>query len=404
MACGRCPLLSRAVRCTARRAGLGGLGPRPPEAWKHQAYAYLREEAALAQRQARAMMRHVWSNYEQRAFGKDELKPVSGRGTDSWGGLGQTLVDSLDTLWLMGFHEEFDRAADWAESHLDFNKNLNVNYFETSIRHLGGLVSAFVLSSRPGLLGKANDLAMRLAPIFPSPQGAKQELSMSDLNPGTGRLQDWFDGAKRFLHQVFTDTSDFSGELDFDLGDLVEDPSGHFTNDEKRAKKDHTALPLSDVNLQTGKTNDLAGYLSLAETYVPLEWKALALLTSNCSYAVHQDQVLHVLNESAGLETRGYAAILLKKNGYVHGMQDNRISLGSRGDSFYEYLLKDAIFLGAHANPLTLSVWGAFRAKLRNLLVEVDMPRSPDAAFGRLSVSSSPCSLSGRLASKTEKA
>ena len=266
IACGRCPMLSRAVRCT--RAG-GGLGPRPPEVWKHQAYAYLREEAALAQRQARSMMRHVWSNYEQRAFGKDELKPVSGRGTDSWGGLGQTLVDSLDTLWLMGFHEEFDRAADWAESHLDFNKNLNVNYFETSIRHLGGLVSAFVLSSRPGLLGKANDLAMRLAPIFPSPQSTKQQLSMSDLNPGSGRLQDWLDGAKRFLHQVLTnltDTSDFSGEYDLDLGDLVEDPSGHFTNDEKRAKKDHTALPLSDVNLQTGKTNDLAGYLSLAET------------------------------------------------------------------------------------------------------------------------------------------
>ena len=166
LASGRCPLLSRAVRCkhSAR------VGPRPLQAWKHLAFAYLREEAALARRQSLAMMRHVWSNYEQHAFGKDELKPVSGRGTDSWGGLGQTLVDSLDTLWLMGFHEEFERAADWVEASLDFDKNLNVNYFETSIRHLGGLVSAFILSSRPGLLGKAKDLAGRLAPIFPSAQ------------------------------------------------------------------------------------------------------------------------------------------------------------------------------------------------------------------------------------------
>ena len=37
-----------------------------------------------------------------------------------------------------------------------------VNYFETSIRHLGGLLSAYVFSQRPGLLLKAIDLAQRL--------------------------------------------------------------------------------------------------------------------------------------------------------------------------------------------------------------------------------------------------
>lgn len=39
--------------------------------------------------------------------GKDELKPLSKRGQDNWGGMGVTLVDSLDTLWLMGMTEEF---------------------------------------------------------------------------------------------------------------------------------------------------------------------------------------------------------------------------------------------------------------------------------------------------------
>lgn len=63
-----------------------------------------------------------------------------------------------------------------------------------------------------------------------------------------------------------------------------------------------------------------------------------------------QDQVLDVLNHTAELATRGLAAILLQKNGDVHdsrsvwpgllvhfaeGMSENRISLGSRGDSFY---------------------------------------------------------------------
>ena len=94
-----------------------------------------------------------------------------------------------------------------------------------------------------------------------------------DASTGTGKLQDWFHGAKRFLHQVFADIADIAEEFssgeysDLDMEDLgQEDPSGHFTNDERKPKKDYTVLPLSDVNLQTGKTNDLAGYLSLAET------------------------------------------------------------------------------------------------------------------------------------------
>ena len=35
-------------------------------------------------------MKHVWNNYKEHAFGKDELHPVSGKGTDNWGGMGTT--------------------------------------------------------------------------------------------------------------------------------------------------------------------------------------------------------------------------------------------------------------------------------------------------------------------------
>lgn len=33
-------------------------------------------------------MRHVWKNYGERAFGKDEIKPISGDTTNRWGGMG----------------------------------------------------------------------------------------------------------------------------------------------------------------------------------------------------------------------------------------------------------------------------------------------------------------------------
>lgn len=58
-------------------------------------------------------MKHAWRGYREHAWGRDELKPISGRGQDNWGGMGVTLVDSLDTLWIMGLKKEFEEAKQW---------------------------------------------------------------------------------------------------------------------------------------------------------------------------------------------------------------------------------------------------------------------------------------------------
>lgn len=79
-------------------------------------------------------MLHAWTSYEKYAWGKDELKPPSMTGVDSFGGLGATLVDSLDTLFIMGLDTQFKRAREWIEKSLYFNKNLEVSVFETTIR------------------------------------------------------------------------------------------------------------------------------------------------------------------------------------------------------------------------------------------------------------------------------
>lgn len=68
----------------------------------------------------------------------------------------------------------------WLEKHLDVGAPGSVNLFETTIRILGGLLSAQALSadSHPGLsraLGeKAAELGARLLPAFDSPSGAAQ--------------------------------------------------------------------------------------------------------------------------------------------------------------------------------------------------------------------------------------
>lgn len=56
-------------------------------------------------------MQHAWKSYRNSAWGFDELRPQSGRGQNNWAGLAVTMVDSLDTLWIMGLKQVCGRAG-----------------------------------------------------------------------------------------------------------------------------------------------------------------------------------------------------------------------------------------------------------------------------------------------------
>lgn len=45
--------------------------------------------------------KHAWNGYKENAWGHDNLKPVSGMAYD-WFSLGLTIVDALDTAFIMG--------------------------------------------------------------------------------------------------------------------------------------------------------------------------------------------------------------------------------------------------------------------------------------------------------------
>ena len=47
--------------------------------------------------------KHAYGGYEKVAFGQDELMPVSNRAKPEnfLGGLGMTIIDAMDTMWLM---------------------------------------------------------------------------------------------------------------------------------------------------------------------------------------------------------------------------------------------------------------------------------------------------------------
>ncbi|TQN71821.1 Endoplasmic reticulum mannosyl-oligosaccharide 1,2-alpha-mannosidase [Colletotrichum shisoi] len=124
----------------------------------------------------KAEMERSWGGYRKFAWMHDELSPVSGRFRDPFCGWAATLVDGLDTLWIMGMKEDFDAAAK-AVKDIDFTfspTRRDIPVFETIIRYLGGLLAAYDVSGgKKGeykvLLDKALELADILMGVFDTP-------------------------------------------------------------------------------------------------------------------------------------------------------------------------------------------------------------------------------------------
>ncbi|KAF5384592.1 hypothetical protein D9757_007472 [Collybiopsis confluens] len=220
--------------------------------------------------------KHAWGAYERDAFGFDEYHPISKRGENlsRQGGIGYTVTDAIDTMYLMGLGPEFQRARTWIEKELVFERSGVFSTFETTIRVLGGLLSTYHLTSDDLFLRRAKDLASRLLSAFDTPSG----------------------------------------------------------------------LPLPSVNLQSKEgvpERGITDRISTAEAAtLQLEFRYLAEVTGNETYWFKAEKVMEVVARE------------LERVGYEHGLvpifmsassgtfKTSEIRLGSRGDSYYEYLLK----------------------------------------------------------------
>lgn len=144
--------------------------------------------AALGE-DVRAEMRWAWGEYRRLAWGKDDFMPISG-GAKSFPlknhHLGLSLIEAMDTLWVMGLDAEFADALDWVRASLDFDVDGELSVFETSIRLVGGLLSAHHACGDAVLLARAKDLADRLLPAFDTPTGMPYRY----VNLRTGKTRD----------------------------------------------------------------------------------------------------------------------------------------------------------------------------------------------------------------------
>lgn len=98
------------------------------------------------------------------------------------GNFSLTLIDVLDTFIILDDRAGFDKAVRSVIEWVSFDVNTKPQVFETTIRVLGGLLSAHIFAADPGhsfylpwysgqLLEMAHDLGRRLLPAFSTPTG-----------------------------------------------------------------------------------------------------------------------------------------------------------------------------------------------------------------------------------------
>ncbi|KAK4172765.1 glycoside hydrolase [Triangularia setosa] len=149
-----------------------------------------RNKRDVRRRAVRDLTIKSWSAYRKYAWKKDALLPLSATGKDQFSGWAATLVDSLDTLWIMGLREEFEEAVA-AVAEIDFANSSTplINIFETNIRYLGGLLAAYDLSKRDVLLQKATELGDLIHAGFDTPTRMPVDnINLLAVKSGEGQL------------------------------------------------------------------------------------------------------------------------------------------------------------------------------------------------------------------------
>eukprot|EP01101_Sappina_pedata_P007691 TRINITY_DN4112_c0_g1_i1.p1 TRINITY_DN4112_c0_g1~~TRINITY_DN4112_c0_g1_i1.p1 ORF type:complete len:657 (+),score=259.98 TRINITY_DN4112_c0_g1_i1:2-1972(+) len=168
-----------------------------PKKIEHNAYvngddALVKENAERSQAIVKAI-EHAWLGYEKFAFGKDEVKPVSQTATN-WLNMGAMILDSIDLFYITGLERQYKQCKDWITNELQFNQEMMISTFETTIRSLGGLLAIHGLTGDQIFLDKAEELGIGLLKAF---DDGPNPFPFATVNLKTGQRanQGWAGGA-----------------------------------------------------------------------------------------------------------------------------------------------------------------------------------------------------------------
>jgi Glycosyl hydrolase family 47 len=204
--------------------------------------------APVAAAQVRAEFLHAWQGYQRFAWGHDEVKPVSGTSSEFFvpgHPIGLSIIEALDTLYVMQLDTELAAGVAWLEQNLNFDIDGDFHVFEAIIRVLGGLITGFQATGNQKLLALAVDFTDRLLPAFTkSPTGMPYQF----VNLHTGAVS----GNTPPLAEIGTNILEFGT-----LSRLTGDPK-YFQAAKKAyraaiAKRSAINLMGTSLNIETGQ-------------------------------------------------------------------------------------------------------------------------------------------------------
>ncbi|KAB5593643.1 Mannosyl-oligosaccharide alpha-1,2-mannosidase [Ceratobasidium theobromae] len=125
-------------------------------------------EAPTRAKEAIDIFTAAYRDYKAYAWGNDSLAPLSRTFTNDRNGWGATIVDSMSTMKIMGLTDLFEEAVRFS-SKIDFSQSKTsdkVSLFESTIRYLAGLISAYELGGKRKedwvLISRARELGDKL--------------------------------------------------------------------------------------------------------------------------------------------------------------------------------------------------------------------------------------------------
>lgn len=195
--------------------------------------------------------RHAWAGYVKFAYGHDEVHPISGTSSEFFvpgHPIGLSIIEALDTFYVMGLDEELHSGATWIEHNVDFDIDGDFHVFEAIIRVVGGLLAGYLATGQRSLLEKCRDLADRLTPAFTkSPTGMPYQY----VNLHTGEIS----GPNPPLAEIGTNALEFGVLSQLTGNPLYYDLSKRaFAEAIKR--RSHLDLLGSNLDVETGQWTD----------------------------------------------------------------------------------------------------------------------------------------------------
>ncbi|KAL4079416.1 glycoside hydrolase family 47 protein [Scleroderma citrinum] len=126
----------------------------------------LPSDALVHRETVKGIFNDSYTAYKTYAWSHDSLLVDSRSYVDDFNGWGATIVDAMDTMWIMGLYTWFDEAANHTAT-VNFNQSQTddlTSLFETTIRYVGGLLTAYELSGkeRQILVDKAEEVTKQM--------------------------------------------------------------------------------------------------------------------------------------------------------------------------------------------------------------------------------------------------